>query len=584
VKYCLALALAAFLLFSMGCSDDDSTTGPGTQTVSTPEFDPPGGSYNTIQHVKITCSTSDASVYYTTDGADPDESSTLCAAGDSIEVGSTLTLKARAYKDGMDCSDIAEATYTIDFDNVATPTFDPPGASYSTVQHVKINCATQDASIYYTLDGTDPDESSTLFSEGDSIKVDSSVAIKAKAYKSGMDPSGIATATYTIDLLDVATPYFEPAEGLYNSPQDVIIHCATMDARIFYTTDGSDPDTNSTEFIFQTVIPVETTTTIRARAYKEGMDPSAIAQAIYTIDLPDVATPTVNPPTGAYGSSITVLMDCSTSGADIYYTLDGTVPDTGDLLYPGSAVTVNSTCELQARAFKSGMDPSGTVTRNYAIIPDMVAYYPFNGNAIDVSGNAHNGTVYGATSTTDRFGDSDAAFDFDGTDDYIELSDEAAFDFTEYTISFWTRITTLPTVPGPTTPGYYCAVSKAGVNLGNYTIRLYKYGGASYCNLSVAHGTNMGNWNTLCNENIYLDTYYHIVVTLSDEVRCYYNGVLYSTSSSMPDPIQTDGNVFIGKFDSATDPFYFNGIIDDVRFYSRALTAQEIEDLYQVEN
>jgi hypothetical protein len=415
MKCSIVLFLATVLLFSFGCSDDDSTTKPETQAVSTPVFDPPGGGYSSIQHVKVTCSTADASVYYTADGTDPDESSTLCAAGDSIEVGITTTIRARAYKNGM-------------------------------------------------------------------------------------DPSAVAEATFIIDLPDVATPYFEPEAGIYNAPLDVIIHCATADARIFYTTDGSDPDVNSTEFIFQTVIPVAATTTIRARAYKDGMDPSGMAVAVYTL------------------------------------------------------------------------------------IPGLVAYYPFDGNADDESGNNHHGTVYGAASVTDRFGNPDAAYQFDGTADYIELSNESAFDFTEFTISFWTRITTLPVVPGPSTPGYYCVVSKAGVNLGNYTIRLFKTGGASYCYLGYAHGTSGGNWNTSCYEEIYLNRYYHIVVTMSDEIRCYYDGVLLSTSSSMPEAIHTDGNVMIGKYDSLTEPYYFNGIIDDVRFYNRSLSASEIEDLFQAEN
>src|ERR1017187_5394463 len=51
----------------------------------------------------------------------------------------------------------------------------------------------------------------------------------------------------------------------------------------------------------------------------------------------------------------------------------------------------------------------------------LVAYYPFNGNANDASGNGNNGTVYGATLTTDRFGISNSAYCFNGTSHYIEV-------------------------------------------------------------------------------------------------------------------------------------------------------------------
>jgi hypothetical protein len=53
------------------------------------------------------------------------------------------------------------------------------------------------------------------------------------------------------------------------------------------------------------------------------------------------------------------------------------------------------------------------------ITTGLVAQYYFNGNANDTSGNGHNGTVYGATPTTDRFGNPNSAFHFDGIDDYV---------------------------------------------------------------------------------------------------------------------------------------------------------------------
>jgi hypothetical protein len=60
----------------------------------------------------------------------------------------------------------------------------------------------------------------------------------------------------------------------------------------------------------------------------------------------------------------------------------------------------------------------------YADLTDgLVAYYPFNGNANDVSGNGHHGTVNAAILAEDRFGNPDSAYDFDGDNDYIWLGD-----------------------------------------------------------------------------------------------------------------------------------------------------------------
>ncbi len=72
----------------------------------------------------------------------------------------------------------------------------------------------------------------------------------------------------------------------------------------------------------------------------------------------------------------------------------------------------------------------------------LVAWYPFNGNANDESGNGHHGTVHGATLTTDRFGNPNSAYHFDGVDDFIEVI--AGNFVTEIndarSISFWINI------------------------------------------------------------------------------------------------------------------------------------------------
>ena len=78
---------------------------------------------------------------------------------------------------------------------VSTPTFSPEGGSYSEAQSVTISCATEDATIYYTTDGSEPNELSQQYSVA--LNISETTTIKAKAYKSGFNPSSIATATYT---------------------------------------------------------------------------------------------------------------------------------------------------------------------------------------------------------------------------------------------------------------------------------------------------------------------------------------------------------------------------------------------------
>lgn len=83
------------------------------EKVATPTFDIPGGTYPTFQSVKITCATEGATIYITTDGTDPTTSSTVYD-GTFVFMGNG-TLKAMAAKSGYDNSDIASATYTLNF-------------------------------------------------------------------------------------------------------------------------------------------------------------------------------------------------------------------------------------------------------------------------------------------------------------------------------------------------------------------------------------------------------------------------------------------------------------------------------------
>jgi len=389
-------------------------------------------------------------------------------------------------------------------------------------------------------------------------------------------PGGVVQ---TVDSLT-----FSPPGGNYASVQTVNIGCPTADADIYYTLDGSDPAESSTLYDpLSGGITIAATATVKAKAYKDGMNPSAIATADYTIDLPDVAEPQISPQGGIYAADQLVTITCATAGAEIRYTTDGTEPNQRSPLYSRS-FTVSSTTTVRARAFAADMDPSPIAEETLVIIGGLVAYYPFSGNANDASGNGRDGVPYGVLMATDRHGVGRSAYQFDGVDDYIELTDEASFDFTEYTISVWVRVDTLPIVPGPMQPGRYTTINK-GSNLGNYTLDVAKYGGASYCNLSYSHRTATGNWAMGCTaENLYRFNWYQVIITMDTEINFYVNGVLACTSTGMTAPVVNDDNVLIGKLRSASDERPFKGFIDDVRFYNRALSAAEIQQLYNAEH
>lgn len=160
--------------------------------VETPVISLASGTYNTNQSVTITCATDGATIYYTTDGTTPTSSSTQYT--EVVSITQTTTLKAIAIK-GDDSSNVASATYTM---KCATPTFSPVAGAYTSVQNVTISSTSPEVSIYYTLDGTTPTSSSTLYNGA--INVGETKTIKAIAIKNNWTDSEIATAAYTIEL------------------------------------------------------------------------------------------------------------------------------------------------------------------------------------------------------------------------------------------------------------------------------------------------------------------------------------------------------------------------------------------------
>ena len=161
---------------------------------------------------------------------------------------------------------------------VATPIFSIESGAVDSGTSVTITCGTEGAKIYYTTDGTEPAASSTEYTAA--ISVTAAVTLKAIAVKDGMNNSAVASASYTIKGT-VATPEFSVDSGAVNSGTEVTITCATEGAKIYYTTDGTEPTASSTEYTG--AISITEAVTLKAIAVKDGMNDSAVASASYTI-------------------------------------------------------------------------------------------------------------------------------------------------------------------------------------------------------------------------------------------------------------------------------------------------------------
>lgn len=375
-KYLLcSLLFIVPLLYSCGGSsggDKANDSGNSLGTVSDPVFNPAGGTYSSAQLVSIQCKTEGAAIYYTTDGTDPTTSSDIFDA--NITVDASCTIKAFAVLENYTDSKIASATYTI-MSSVDQPSFNPNGGTFSTAQTVSFSCGTTGATIYYTIDGTDPTISSEEYTAP--IIIDSSCTIKAFAVYSGYTDSEIATAVFTI-IGSVDQPVFSPEPGIFSDESiDVTINCATDGSVIYYTTDGTDPTTASS--VYSSAITVTETTTIKAFAVASGKNNSSIASATYTFGA---AAPVFSIDGGTYRSDQTLDITCSTSGSTIYYTIDGSDPSTSSTEYAGS-ISVNSGITIRAIASAPGKELSAIASESY-VIEEEVTITSFE-DATDIS-------------------------------------------------------------------------------------------------------------------------------------------------------------------------------------------------------
>ena len=157
-----------------------------------------------------------------------------------------------------------------------------------------------------------------------------------------------------------ATPTFSVPAGNYTSIQTVTINDATSGATIYYTTNGTAPNINSS--VYSGAITVSSTETLEAVAIASGYSNSATATAAYTVILP-TATPVISLATGVYDTPQTVTISDATAGATIYYTTNGTTPTTASNVYSGPLTLSSET--LEAVALAGG----------YSLSTAAIAYY-----------------------------------------------------------------------------------------------------------------------------------------------------------------------------------------------------------------
>jgi hypothetical protein len=260
----------------------------------------------------------------------------------------------------------------------------------------------------------------------------------------------------------------------------------------------------------------------------------------------------------------------------------GRIPVNTDYLevLAGHTITIPANTTASARIVRQvGQVVLADASAMLRLGPDLnlglVAYYPFDGDANDASGNNLHATAYGPTLATDRFGNANKAYSFNGTDNWMKVAPNAAFHQNDFTIATWVR-------PEDGPYSFQILLSYPAISPFDNAWIFYFDPGQNYLKAYIGSGYHMAsniNWLGLQN------TWRHVVFRKQGaQAQLYLDGTLLGTFV-MPTgvPYTNPGGLLIGAEDDdgngIAERYWFKGLLDDIRVYNRGLSAQEIRVL-----
>ena len=213
---------------------------------------------------------------------------------------------------------------------------------------------------------------------------------------------------------------------------------------------------------------------------------------------------------------------------------------------------------------------------SYVPTNGLVGWWPFNGNANDESGNGNNGTVNGATLTSDRFGTANNAYSFNGVNNFIQCPNQMLTGSVSF--SGWYKMSNFNT---PGNDMFFISNQSTSNDIYSSNIafgfRSYQgqYGHSTYVQTPL---TGYYATNNLPTTNVW----HHIFCVFEEGiyVRMYLdNQLVYNNTNVITNSSQASFPLLFGG--TGTSNFYFySGQLDDIAIWNRALTQQEITALY----
>lgn len=217
----------------------------------------------------------------------------------------------------------------------------------------------------------------------------------------------------------------------------------------------------------------------------------------------------------------------------------------------------------------------------------LVAEYKFSGNGNDTSGNGNNASVVSATLTTDRYSANNSCYQFNGISNYIEIPDSNVLSINttnKLSISVWLRPDVLNFSHSQS--GYVHWMGKGVSNQHEYVFRMYNLSDATRPNRMSAYAFNLSGGlgaGGYVQETVTTGVWIHLVAVYdytNNQIKLYKNGVLKDTDTFSGYSIVPANGTAPFRIGTRDFGSYFEGAIDDVRVYDRALSVSEINSLY----
>jgi hypothetical protein len=289
---------------------------------------------------------------------DNNENTFLGAASSAPVVAVPAASSASGVQYSIPPASFITLTYTAGGETtLATPAFSPGTGTYTGAQAVTISfpsgaigCVGINTTPTATTPGTCGAGGTTYTGP---ITVSTAETINAIATGAGNLNSAVATATYTINSPQAATPTFSPAGGTYSSTQSVTINDTTSGTTIYYTTNGTTPTTSSS--VYGGPVTVSSSETLEAIAVETGYTTSAAATAAYTISSGSTSTP---------GNSTSINFASGQFTASSFYLNGGATVTPGGILQ----VTDGNYGEARSAWFATEV-PVGTFTTDFTFQP-----------------------------------------------------------------------------------------------------------------------------------------------------------------------------------------------------------------------